>query len=144
MLAAMSILFLSRLGPGLTLWMDETLNHFETMVETIVRWNLQGNHHSRASLVRNGFRPSTASTVWWAGFRPSTVGFTFAWTRRRPLLVVAAGVGRSVLRIWLLAAKGVAAVLRVEADLGLALRVLPAPGQVPGLRVETQKPTAQS
>ena len=44
--------------------MDEILHHFETMVETIVSWYLQGHHHSRVSwVVRTGFRPSTVVRV---------------------------------------------------------------------------------
>ena len=31
------------LGKTLILWMDEILHHFETMVETLVCWYLQGN-----------------------------------------------------------------------------------------------------
>ena len=37
------------MGYQTILWMDKILHHFETMVETVVCWYLQGNHHSRVS-----------------------------------------------------------------------------------------------
>ena len=45
------------------LWMDKIPHHFEAMVETSVRWYLQGNHHCRVSFLNGGAKwisqPST-------------------------------------------------------------------------------------